>query len=87
MLGTGGGHGRAKSSRRLRHGAIRARWRDLPKRRVVEPVGIAEILPDITPQGRARLDRAMAGAGRAVAGPPLDELLATRDALLELATA
>ncbi|MEJ7925527.1 beta-N-acetylhexosaminidase [Sphingobium sp. AN641] len=55
--------------------------------RMDEMTGIAGILPDITPQARARLDRAMAGAGGAVDGPSLDELLATRDTLLDLATA
>ena len=46
-------------------------------------VGIANALPDISDLSRARLDRAMASVNRAVDLPPLAELLATRDALLE----
>lgn len=46
-------------------------------------VGIANALPDISDISRARLDRAMASVNRAVDLPPLAQLLATRDALLE----
>ena len=58
--------------------------------RMDDMVGIADRLPEITVTARARLDRAMAVAGGAsargdAAGPPLEELLATRDALLALA--
>jgi beta-N-acetylhexosaminidase len=50
-------------------------------------VGIANALPDISDISRARLDRAMASVNRAVDLPPLAQLLATRDALLEPVTA
>ncbi|WP_150295209.1 beta-N-acetylhexosaminidase [Sphingobium estronivorans] len=50
--------------------------------RMEDMTGIADLLPEITPQGKARLDRAMAAAHRSKAGPPLEDLLATRDALL-----
>lgn len=46
-------------------------------------VGIANALPDISDLSRVRLDRAIASVNRAVDLPPLAELLATRDALLE----
>ena len=46
-------------------------------------VGIANTLPDISDISSARLDRAMASVNRAVDLPPLAQLLATRDALLE----
>lgn len=45
-------------------------------------VGIASLLPDISAASSARLDRAMAHAGGGQDGPPLEQLLATRDALL-----
>jgi hypothetical protein len=47
-------------------------------------VGIANALPDIYPKpSRARLDRAMAGAGASVKDElPLEALIAERDALL-----
>ncbi|BAV65958.1 beta-N-acetylhexosaminidase [Sphingobium cloacae] len=50
--------------------------------RMDDMIGIAERLPDISAASRDRLDRAMASVARAVEGPPLEELLATRDALL-----
>lgn len=50
--------------------------------RMDEMVAIADRLDDIAPASRARLDRAM--AGRAVPAGDLAELLATRDALLDL---
>lgn len=51
--------------------------------------GIAERLPAITDQARARLDKAMTksnihGAGRLSDLPPREELLATRNSLLDL---
>ncbi|NWK95766.1 beta-N-acetylhexosaminidase [Sphingobium lactosutens] len=46
-------------------------------------VGIVETLPEISDLSRARLDRAMASVTRGSDQPPLDELLATRDQLLE----
>ena len=46
-------------------------------------VGIANSLPDISDQSRARLDRAMASVSRGDESASLAELLATRDALLE----
>ena len=48
-------------------------------------VGIAEALPEITEQGRARLDLAMADVGATGQERELAELLAKRDALLALA--
>ena len=45
-------------------------------------VGIAGLLPDISDLSKARLDRAMACAGARDEGARLEELLATRDALL-----
>ena len=50
-------------------------------------VGIANLLPDISARSKDRLDRAMASVRPLDDGPPLDELLATRDALLALAPA
>ncbi|MGC4251881.1 MAG: beta-N-acetylhexosaminidase [Sphingobium sp.] len=50
--------------------------------RMDDMTGIAERLPDISAASRDRLDRAMASVARVVEGPPLEELLATRDALL-----
>ena len=50
-------------------------------------VGIAEKLPEISHPSRARLDRAMASVRRGSEQPPLEQLLATRDQLLELVTA
>jgi beta-N-acetylhexosaminidase len=45
-------------------------------------VGIANALPNISDASRARLDRAMAGAGASGDESPLEELIAERDALL-----
>lgn len=53
--------------------------------RMDDMVGIADRLPEITAQGRARLDRAMTSARASADAPPLEELIATRDALLALA--
>lgn len=50
--------------------------------RMDDMVGIAELLPEITASAKARLDRAMASIHRLPDAPPLEELLATRDALL-----
>jgi beta-N-acetylhexosaminidase len=50
-------------------------------------VGIANLLPEISAQSMARLDRAMAGASLIKHSPPLDELIATRDTLLALVPA
>lgn len=50
--------------------------------RMDDMIGIAKLLPDITVQGRARLDRAMASVSRSADQPPVEELLATRDMLL-----
>lgn len=55
--------------------------------RMDDMVGIANVLPDITDQARARLDRAMASVTRGAEQPELEELLATRDSLLGLALA
>lgn len=55
--------------------------------RMDDMIGIADRLPDITPRGRARLDRAMASVHAPQDGPPLDQLLATRDALLAMVPA
>ncbi|MHA6768334.1 beta-N-acetylhexosaminidase [Sphingobium ummariense] len=55
--------------------------------RMDDMVGIADVLPDISAQSRARLDRAMASVERPGDGTPLKELLATRDALLALVPA
>ncbi|MCI4588777.1 beta-N-acetylhexosaminidase [Sphingobium sp. BYY-5] len=46
-------------------------------------VGIAAALPEISAVSRARLDRAMASVTRGGDQPPLEELLAIRDQLLE----
>lgn len=50
--------------------------------RMDDMIGIANVLPDISGQARERLDRAMASAATGTDEPPLEELLATRDALL-----
>ncbi|HJT41181.1 MAG TPA: beta-N-acetylhexosaminidase [Sphingobium sp.] len=50
-------------------------------------VGIADLLPDISAESKARLDRAMASVRLPEHGPPLEQLLATRDALLALVPA
>jgi beta-N-acetylhexosaminidase len=55
--------------------------------RMDDMVGIANLLPDISEQSRARLDRAMASVTRGADQPPLDDLLATRDTLLGLVPA
>ncbi|KQN09914.1 beta-hexosaminidase [Sphingobium sp. Leaf26] len=55
--------------------------------RMDDMVGIAGLLPDITDQARARLDRAMTSVTRGGDQPELEELLATRDSLLGLALA
>ena len=48
-------------------------------------VGSAEVLPAMSDTTRARLDRAMAGAGKISDDTPREELLAARDAFLALA--
>lgn len=54
--------------------------------RMDEMIEMAERLPDIRPESRARLDRAMAlVTGRRGELPPLAELMAKRDALLAVA--
>ncbi|PZU57787.1 MAG: beta-N-acetylhexosaminidase [Sphingobium sp.] len=53
--------------------------------RMDEMTGIANALPDIRPESRARLDRAMATISGTPDPAPLDALLARRDALLALA--
>lgn len=53
--------------------------------RMDEMVGIADALPDIRPESRSRLDRAMATIALDADDQPLQALLATRDALLALA--
>ncbi|HEX7877660.1 MAG TPA: beta-N-acetylhexosaminidase [Sphingobium sp.] len=55
--------------------------------RMDDMVGIAELLPDISAESKARLDRAMASVRVPEEGPPLEQLLATRDALLALVPA
>lgn len=50
--------------------------------RMGDMIGIAERLPEISTASRDRLDRTMASVARPAEGPPLEELLATRDALL-----
>lgn len=50
-------------------------------------VGTARVLPEMSDQGRERLDRAMAGAGAPADETPRADLLASRDALLSLARA
>lgn len=52
--------------------------------RMDEMVGIADVLPEITEAGRARLDRAMASAAGDRDTLPLEVLLAKRDELLAL---
>ena len=51
--------------------------------RMDDMIGIANALPDISERARARLDRAMASVTRGGDQPPLEQLLATRDQLLE----
>ena len=51
--------------------------------RMDDMVGIANALPEITEMAQARLDRAMASVTRGAAQPSLEQLLATRDRLLE----
>ncbi len=55
--------------------------------RMDDMMGIADLLPDISDQSRARLDRAMASTSLSVENPPLDQLLATRDSLLSVVAA
>lgn len=55
--------------------------------RMDDMTGIAERLPEIAPKSRERLDRAMASVRLPADGTPLQELLATRDALLALVPA
>ena len=55
--------------------------------RMDDMVGIANLLPEISAQSKARLDRAMASVRVPEDGLPLDQLLATRDALLALVPA
>lgn len=55
--------------------------------RMDDMVGIASQLPEISDNGRARLDRAMASVTRGTDQPALDDLLATRDSLLGLVAA
>jgi beta-N-acetylhexosaminidase len=55
--------------------------------RMDDMVGIANLLPAITDKARARLDRAMASVTRGADQPPLDDLIATRDSLLDLVVA
>ena len=55
--------------------------------RMDDMVGIANLLPDISDQSRARLDRAMASTSLSVESPPLEQLLATRDSLLSVVAA
>lgn len=51
--------------------------------RMEDMVAIANVLPEITPQARARLDRAMATIGAGPDGQTLAEALADRDRLLD----
>ena len=55
--------------------------------RMDDMMGIADLLPDISDQSRARLDRAMASTSLSVENPPLEQLLATRDSLLSVVAA
>ncbi len=55
--------------------------------RMDEMIDIAEKLSPIGDMARARLDRALVPAVDAASGPPLEQLLATRDELLALAAA
>lgn len=55
--------------------------------RMEDMIGIANLLPDIGARSRERLDRAMALASLDKDGPPLEQLLATRDTLLAAAVA
>jgi beta-N-acetylhexosaminidase len=52
---------------------------------LADNVAIAERLPDLSPEGEARLARAMAGTMIESEGPNFAESLATRDTLLALA--
>lgn len=52
--------------------------------RMDEMVAIAALLPEVSDVSRRRLDRAMARVKPRTDGPPLEELLATRDTLLAL---
>ena len=55
--------------------------------RMDDMVGIANSLPDISMQSKARLDRAMASAQLDQDSLPLEQLLATRDSLLSVVAA
>ena len=55
--------------------------------RMEDMIGIANILPDISTQSKARLDRAMMSAQLDQDSPPLEQLLATRDSLLSVVAA
>lgn len=55
--------------------------------RMDDMVAIANLLPDISATSKDRLDRAMASASVPQDGPPLQQLLATRDTLLALVPA
>src|SRR3546814_1466536 len=55
--------------------------------RMDDMAGIAGLRPDIGAAAKARLDRAMASRRALPDGPPLEELIATRDALLAMAPA
>ena len=55
--------------------------------RMEDMIGIANSLPDISTQSKARLDRAMASAQLHQDSPPLEQLLATRDSLLSVVAA
>ncbi|WP_449471320.1 beta-N-acetylhexosaminidase [Sphingobium chungangianum] len=55
--------------------------------RMEDMIGIANSLPDISTQSKARLDRAMASAQLDQDSPPLEQLLATRDSLLSVVVA
>lgn len=52
--------------------------------RIEEMRGITELLDEIRPESRIRLDRAMAPIAHTSENPPLDELIAKRDELLAL---
>lgn len=55
--------------------------------RMDDMIGIANSLPDISTQSKARLDRAMASAKLDQDSLPLEQLLATRDSLLSVVAA
>ena len=55
--------------------------------RMEDMIGIANSLPDISTQSKARLDRAMASAQLDQDSPSLEQLLATRDSLLSVVAA